>query len=100
MRIEMKQRYQVFRRGWDTYDVEDLETKKQAFSLPVAINGEDRIALVRPQNQLGGDGQLVSGRGRRLGLGKQAPEGNVARVGSSGSIGPKPRPAPRHSKVG
>lgn len=29
MRIEMKQRYRVFRRGWGTYYVEDLETKKQ-----------------------------------------------------------------------
>jgi hypothetical protein len=29
MRIEMKQRYRVFRRGWGTYYVEDIETKKQ-----------------------------------------------------------------------
>lgn len=31
MRIEMKQRYRVFRRGWGwgTYYVEDFETKKQ-----------------------------------------------------------------------
>jgi hypothetical protein len=29
MRIEMKQRDRVFRRGWGTYYVEDLDTKKQ-----------------------------------------------------------------------
>jgi hypothetical protein len=29
MRIEMKQRYRVFRRGWGTCYVEDFDTKKQ-----------------------------------------------------------------------
>ena len=49
MRIEMKQRYRVFRRGWGTYYVEDFETKKQE-SLPTREKAE-AYRLVAARNE-------------------------------------------------
>ena len=49
MRIEMKQRYRVFCRGWGTYFVEHFETKKQE-SLPTREKAE-AYRLVAARNE-------------------------------------------------